>query len=43
MSAVKELPYLEHAQNGVRRVSRDIFTDPDLFEMEFSRIWEKCG
>jgi len=41
MSSVKELPYLEHTRNGVRRVSRDIFTDPDLYEMEFSRIWEK--
>jgi len=41
MNVVKDVPYLEHAQNGVRRVSRDIFTDPDLFEMEFPRIWEK--
>ena len=26
---------------GVTRVDRSIFTDPDLFELEMSQIWEK--
>ncbi|MBV2133339.1 Rieske 2Fe-2S domain-containing protein [Pseudomonas sp. MAP12] len=36
-----EFPFLDHSEFGPRRVSREIFTNPELFELEFSRIWEK--
>jgi len=35
------LPFLDHTESGPRRVSREIFTNPELYELEFSKIWEK--
>jgi len=33
--------YIEERQaDGVARVNRSIFTDPDLFELEMEKIWE---
>lgn len=37
----KTIPFLDQAESGPRRVSREIFTSPELFELEFPRIWEK--
>jgi benzoate/toluate 1,2-dioxygenase subunit alpha len=31
----------ERPQEGVLRVDRTIFTDPDIFELEMERIWER--
>ncbi|HCO42851.1 MAG TPA: benzoate 1,2-dioxygenase large subunit, partial [Gammaproteobacteria bacterium] len=34
--------YLDERPNeGVIRVDRSIFTDPDIFELEMERIWER--
>jgi benzoate/toluate 1,2-dioxygenase subunit alpha len=30
----------DHSASGVHRVSRDIFTDPELFELEMQHIFE---
>jgi benzoate/toluate 1,2-dioxygenase alpha subunit len=31
----------EQPQTGLRRIDRSIFTDPELYEKEFSHIWER--
>ena len=31
----------ERPEQGILRVDRSIFTDPDLFELEMTQIWEK--
>lgn len=33
--------FIDHSASGPRRVGREIFTSPELFELEFSKIWEK--
>jgi benzoate/toluate 1,2-dioxygenase alpha subunit len=34
-------PYLQVGANGIRRLRRDIYTDPEIFELEMKYIWER--